>query len=454
MTHDPDWTAPKHGHDFRDDDILLVTGWLRSFVLAADMERRLGAVRERLTEARSRIIAGERAELFDSSDLAAWYLFQAEAYAKDRRFWVPEEAMRIVPIMKRLGIEFALLLQIEGIAERAARLMTSERRQPDAGLFEMLVALAYRRAGWTRVDFVPEERGRRRTPDLQVSRPGRSFAVECKRMMPSVYEQKERQRGEDLARPIHALCLELGASVVVEVIYNVELTAVPDEYLIAHVRERIDRRDITPWSDEFAEGQVRPVAWSLTHKVLSKDDVYFGSSRMIELMSGTYLHNAEHSIAARWRPAPERPFYAEAIYQASVVTWFSGSTDAILRKARHFKSTLSQAEEQLPSDRPGVVHVGFENTGGPEVDSARHFRNWLEAKFFEPRDSRLRWVYAHYFAPEATTRPNESWAITESVVPFRIGRHKTQWPLPNQLLLTAAEQMTEGVHWDRFQSQS
>jgi hypothetical protein len=452
MTHDPNWTAPKDGHDFRDEDILLTAGWLRSFVPKADMERRLEAARARLLAARARIFAGERAELFDPTDTAAWYVLQAEAYAKDRRLWVPEVAMRIAPIMKRLGLEFSSLIQIGGVEERAARLMTGERRQPDAGLFEMMVALAYRRSGWTHVDFVPEEPGRRRTPDLHVSRPRRRFAVECKRMMPSSYAQEERRRGEDLAKPIHALSLELGESAVVEVIYKIELVDVPDNYLVANVRDRIERRDLTPWSDDVAEGQVRPVNWPLARKVLSKDDVYFGSSRMIELLAGGYVHNADHSMAAKWRPAANRPSFAEAVYQASVVTWLSASTEATLRKATHFKSTLSRAESQLPPDRPGVVHVGFENLAGPEVDSARHLRNWFETRFFETRDSRLRWVYAHYFVPEATTRPDESWAIIESVAPFRVGRHGTQWPLPDQLLLTASELMTKGLHWDPPQS--
>ncbi len=33
---------------------------------------------------------------------------------------------------------------------------------------------------------------------------------------------------------------------------------------------------------------------------------------MIELLSGSYDHEADHSMAAKWRPAEKRPFYAEA----------------------------------------------------------------------------------------------------------------------------------------------
>ena len=57
---------------------------------------------------------------------------------------------RYAPIMTRIGQELPLLQTIRGVEERASRLMTAERRQPDGGLFELLVSLAYRRGGWCR----------------------------------------------------------------------------------------------------------------------------------------------------------------------------------------------------------------------------------------------------------------------------------------------------------------
>ena len=42
---------------------------------------------------------------------------------------------------------------------RAERLMRYDKRQPDGGIFEILVALAYRRRGWTTVEFIPERPG-------------------------------------------------------------------------------------------------------------------------------------------------------------------------------------------------------------------------------------------------------------------------------------------------------
>ena len=63
----------------------------------------------------------------------------------------------------------------------------------------------------------------------------------------------------------------------------------------------------------------------------------------------------------------------------------------------------------------------------------------------EPSTSRLRWVYASYFVPEITTAPNESWAITETTAPYKVGSHNTKWPLPDHLLLSRMRFTVGGV---------
>jgi hypothetical protein len=67
---------------------------------------------------------------------------------------------------------------------------------------------------------------------------------------------------------------------------------------------------------------------------------------------------------------------------------------------------------------------------------------------FDAGDTRLRWVYGEYFAPEVTTRSDESWAIEETSASYRIGRHRTPEPLPFHMLLTPEDKINHGVHWD------
>ncbi|ETI63515.1 hypothetical protein C100_12320 [Sphingobium sp. C100] len=444
---DPSWTAPRTGMDWRDDVVLLATAWLAELANGRTWAARIAATRDRFLLAKTEWGEGRMVPLYDPKDTAAWYVFQANAYAADRLNWVPEEAVRMVPTFTRIGEELPKLLEIPGAEARAARLMNADRSQPDGGLFELLVALAYRRAGWD-TRFVTERPGIAKTPDLFVSKGRRRWAVECKRMDRSSYQSREKARGEMLANAVHALALANGRSIAMTVVIDAELADLPDDYLVRRAASYFEHPRNAVWADEAGMGVIEEIDWSLARRVLAVDDVYFGSSRMIELLLGGYDHDFSHTMAGQWRPAPERPFWASALYQASVVSWRNVSIPAIRKKARHFRSVVAGATKQLPKDRPGVVHVGVESWSGGDVDGARHIFNKLEMLDFDPVDTRLRWVYGEYIAPEVTTRSDESWAIEETSASYRVGRHGTAEPLPNHMLLTPEHSIKHGVHWD------
>ncbi|MFC0409760.1 hypothetical protein [Roseomonas elaeocarpi] len=432
--------------DWQDDEVLRAINWLTSFADKRSFFERMEAVRSRFLEARSAWTSGELVSLYNLRDAAAWYMFQANAYAQERLHWIPEEAARIVPSLTRIAMELGDLSSISGVEERVSRFMNAERAQPDGGLFELLVALAYKRHGW-KVEFVPEMPGIARTYDIKVEKGRRRWAVECKRLNRSGYEMKEKMRGKQLAKPLHELALNASRSVVVQVAYKVELHEVPDDYLVRHLRTFLGGTAPHAWSDSEGRGVIRDVNWGLAHKVLAADDVYYGSSRMIELLVGRYNHDFSHSMAAKWRPSERSPFWAEAVYQASVVSWLSASADAVFKKAGHFRKVVAGAAGQIQCDRPGVVHVGVESWGGTTTDAIRHFLNAKEMRDFDASGSRLRWVYADYLAPEVTTRSYESWAVEETVVSYRIGRHSVGEPLPGHMLLTPENRSRHGVHW-------
>jgi hypothetical protein len=449
VARSPDWIAPRTGHDWQDEDVLRAATWLRSFIPERDFARRIDAARDHLVAVRAQWQEGLSPPLYDPADAIAWYIFQAESFAIDRTYWVPDATVRFVPFLKRLGQGIELLQSVPGAAERAARLMSSERRQPDAGLYELLVAFAYRRRGWTQVAFVPEIRGGPRTPDLHVARPGTRWAAECKRVVASTYAAREKIIGTALVQPVHALCLQRDVDAVVDIRWRIELGEVPANYLVRKVSEALDKRVPTFWSDEIAVGRVGPVLWGLARKIMAEDDVYYGSSRMFELLTGRHNPLMEYTLSAKWRQAVDRPFYAATLYRASVVSWINISPASIAAKTRHFKQILHGAEGQLPDDRPGVIHIGVESSPNPAVAAQRHLENMLEARFFKPRKSRLRWVYCNYFVPEQTTDPNETWAMTETMAPYKVGRHSTAWPLPDHFAISPDDEgLAPGVFWD------
>lgn len=442
----PLWIARRDGQDWRDEQVLAAIRWLTEPVDGPAWQKRIERVGATFEAARTSWRDGVRIPLFDPRDLIAWYVFQANAYAADRRDWYEPDAYRLATPFKRLGQLIPQLEDVDGARDRAARLMTEGRRQPDDGIYELLVAGAYRRHGWDKVEFVPERRGGGRTHDLNASAGRRRWAIECKRVGRSGYAAEERGHGIRLAAPVHELCRARGASLVMEVSFKAELSTVPEDHLAAAAGRFLDGRGPIRNSDELVDIQVRAADWQTLRRVLAHDDIYFGSSRMIELAAGHYADGADHDMQGEWTPSDDRPFHAHDVQRLCLVSWISGSPEAARRKAKHFRKMVADASDQLPGDRPGVVHVGYELVGGNGADGLRDFRNRVELATFDPGASRLRWVYGNYMVPVHTTARDESAALVETTATYQVGDHRTADPLPMHLLFSD-EGALPGPYW-------
>lgn len=286
----------------------------------------------------------------------------------------------------------------------------------------------------------------RKTQDLLVESGRRRWAAECKRVSRNAYEEEEYQIAEAMAKPVHGLARQRHLSIVLEVIFVVELKDVEPNYLLSRLHESFNRPHQHIWDDGISVGVIRQANLGQLQTVMVHDDVFYGSSRMVELLAGGYRQDFDHSVQALWAPAVERPLHATWVDQASVVSWRSASLDAVESKARHFRALVAKASRQLPDDCPGVIHVGYEAIGNNAVDAERHQRNRVEMWQFRPEGSRLRWVYANYLMPEHTTAKNENWAVSETTACYRIGRHRMSEPLPDHLVITS-ENGTPGDHW-------
>ena len=434
--HDTLWLAQRHGQDWRDEDVLTAVAWLQSLVPSAEWAPRLAAVEARFQAAKLEWAEGRRGALFNPADAIAWYVHQATRYADPALrpdFFLPA-GYRIAPLFQRIGQLRDALVGVDGGEARAARLMTENTAQPDDGIYELLVAGAYARRGWNDVRFVPEAPGVAKRNDLMVERPGDRWAVEIKRAGRSGYARDERLAGERMADGAHALSRNAGRSLLLLTRFRGELHTLGDDYLATKVERFLGSDGIYEWDDEGGEGMVADVDWARLHAVMVEDDIYFGSSRMVELLLGSYEPAVDFTMAGDWTPAEGRPLHAAWVDHLSLVGWRSGSDEAVRRKSMHFRSLIGQASLQLPGDRPGAIHVGYEGTGGNNEDGRRHALNRREMATFEPGGTGLRMVYGNYFMPELVTARNESAAVTETLAWYPVGRELMKEPLPGHLL--------------------
>ncbi|KQT33825.1 hypothetical protein ASG29_06500 [Sphingomonas sp. Leaf412] len=430
------WIAQREGQDWRDEDVLAGVGWLRSLVPSAEWADREAAVEMRFQAAKREWAQGRRVPLFDPEDAIAWYVHQATRYADPALrpdFFLPE-GYRIAPLFKRIGQLRDALIGIEGGEARAARLMTENTAQPDDSIYELLVAGAYARRGWATVRFVPETPGVGKRHDLMVERPGEGWGVECKRSGRSGYARDERLAGERMADGAHALSRRAGRPLIVLARFREELHTLGDDYLAARVGYFLNAVGPYEWDDEGGEGMVADVDWTRLHSVMVEDDIYFGSSRMVELLLGSYEPAVDFTMAGDWTPADGRPLHAEWVDHLSLVGWRSVSDEAARRKSMHFRGLVAKASTQLPGDRPGAIHVGYEGVGGNSEDGRRHELNRREMASFEPGRTGLRMVYGNYFMPELVTSRNESAAVSETLAWYPVGRGGVRDPLPGHML--------------------
>lgn len=387
---------------------------------------------------------------FDNADAFGWYLFLGEAFTDHPWNYEVVFGSRVIPFLAAIGRNLELLVSIEGFVDRARRLLTAERSQPNSGLFEILVAAAYAREGW-KVAFKPVQPGVSRTHDLDIMRGGDKYAVECKRMEGGEYVEGERERMRTLWKlPSLWLAKDEPRSTYLDVSFKVELKDVPEKYLLERVADFVDSKlPSLLWDDSLANGVVGdldlgPIRDSLKIGYLLHPGPVFN-----KLLTGSYYRYDNLIAVLSLKPAVN-PHFIDDLNLAVVARWASLSDAAVDKKARDIQSKLVEANAQLPRDIPGIIHIGFEALSGDEVEQRRYEKILERVETFHPEGSRLEFVYCHYFAPEAS--PEETWAMDET---FQwMGVRPSNRPL-SRGLLTPPDDGTaprSGVHWDAGKS--
>lgn len=334
-----------------DPDLRRAVEWFISFISADEWRSRRFAALERFLNAVTGNIAEDASgvgRFFSADDQFAWYLFLGQANLDHPTVYDFMFGSRVLPNLRSIGRSLDLLKGVEGVGQRVQRMLGPERRQPNGGLFELLVAAAYRREG-AEVRFVPEQPGVKKMHDMDIRIRGQEWAVECKRMELGEYKRN--------AKIIHILLAKMA----------------------------------------------------------------------------------------------ENPLYVAECDQAIVLDWESHSPAAIDGKARDVLKRLADGVRQLPDDRPGVIHIGFEAVDGDDVERLRYDKVVRTITNFDPQGKGLEHVYVHWFAPESS--PNRSEAFDETC--HWAGRRPEHLrPLRDDMLVLAPDGPTrEGVHWDGMTQQ-
>ena len=429
------------------------------FLSGNDWKARVAAVEDDIESGFSpgtlNFAAESDASAYTGPDRIGWYLYLVDAVQHHPLKYEPTQGARIIPVFKRLGADLDLLRSIGGAKDRVRRLLGSDRGQPDGGLFELLIALVWKRSGYATVEFIPET-SHRKTPDFLARSDRDEWFVECKQLRRrSQYSEREREKWLAMWLPFAQHLARDEYSLVFDIRFHVELETLPDDYLMEQLAGKLRFLSLpcTIASNDTWDVTAKPVDYRRARTHLERYCVRFPSEQLQELLAGYRDPRRSFSVAVagelvRLGGAVGHNRFLDDLSFATCSFWSCDAPQAIRRKARDVRHRLARAVEQLPSGGRCAVHVGLETLDGPLVEEERFDRIACSVFNFDALDKDLRWVYCHLF--EFYAPPDQGFAFDETVVHFGSQLSGGDEPIGlRYALLPEGGASSKGVHWRR-----
>jgi len=379
-------------------------------------------------------------------------MYLAETFLDRRESYEPIQGARVIPIFAQFGEHLELLNKIGGSRQRCLEIINAERGTPDAGLFEILTALMYRRDGWQTVELIPRSRKEKR-PDIRVQEGSAEWFVECKRLFGRPeYSTRERRKWLQMWQPLAKLLWEQKLPFVLEICFHVELSELPDDFLLKRLAEKLPLivPPCTVIEDREWAVQVRAVNMDRIREHLSQYFVKDPSDQLQELIIGRRVRQGGTTTLSLGKggtigPATGTNRVVERIDFAAGAVWDCDAPRSIETKARDIRSRLAEAVEQLPASSPSVVHIGLETLDGWFVEKERYRRICETVSSFDAKGKQLHWIYCHLFQPYSP--PEVDWEFDETVYFFSANNYEGPPPLKQHSMIVPYEHIRPGVHW-------
>ena len=385
-----------------------------------------------------------------------WYLYLAEKYLTSIPEYEPVQGARILPVLSRLGSDLDFLAQVGGISEKMNELVTNRPHHADSTLFEFLVAILWKRNGWSDVWFEPESASRK-SQDL-FAQSGRSrWAIECKRLSKnSEYSSKEREKWLRMWLRLSRWLKRKTHPIVLDIAFHVELETLHDDFVVAELAGKLPLITSYPCqiiSNDVWSVSVKRVDLGRADSHLRQYCVKYPSDQIAELIGGYRDPNRGFTFVCEGKYISQgtgHPFdiYLDKMDFAAGAFWHCDAPKSTEKRARDIRKQLSKAVNQLPKDVPGVVHVGLETLDGVAVEAERYQRILNTVKNFNRNGKNLKWIFCHLF--QHYSPPDCSFVIDETVYYFSNLFWMQDKPLKTiSVIAPDLDYSGSGVHWLR-----
>ena len=433
-----------------DPDVRRTFEWMRSLIDPNEWQARVNAIETEL----ERAITPGSGELLKNSisidaDRVGWYLYLAHTALFDITKFEPAQGAHVIPVFKALGSDLVLLRDVGGVEGRVARMLHEDRRQPDSIILELLVALLWRKNGFT-ADFIEESPTEKR-PDIVATRDSETWYIECKRLQQSSdYTEEERAKWLSMWRHLREFLFARSYPCVLDFTFHIPLDDLPEDFLVAQLADRLPNSlPATIFDNETWTVRVDAVDDEAIQQHLERYKVKYPGSQFNELIGGYIDSNrgftcAFEGVLERIGEGIGNNRFVSELGFAIGAFWSCDANSVLERKARDIRSHVAKAVQQLPAEGNTAIHVALETMDGPAVESLRHARIQSSMRNFQFGERPVPWLYCH--ALQSYSPPNGYWVIDESDWYFGPSANS---PLNNRSIIVPPEYQSadQGVHW-------
>lgn len=439
-----------------DTDIERAFEWLLGYMSPGEWEKRRTEIEQHLESLlkpkASEAEVTEFYRLIGGEDRIGWYLYLIETSQHEPYRTEVHQASRVLPIFKRLGIDLDQLLEIDGIESKARALLGPSKASPDSVMFEMVIALLWKRNGWEDVSFIPASSTEKR-PDIRAANADGEWFIETKRMAAnSGYSQKEREKWLRMWRVLKDCLVKHRYPFILDIAFHVELATLPDDFVAKELEGKL--RFVTGpchlISNATWDVRVKPVDFEKIRNHLADQYVKCHSRQLQELVGGSWERKKGFTfvmLSSNVRIGSDTGInqYVEDIDWTAGAYWHCDTERATEAKARDIRGHLADAVEQLPSAGRGIIHVGIETPDGEEVEAERYNRIVDTVMQFNAKGKDLRWIYTHLY--ESYSPPNKAWVSDETVYTFGVNENVNPEPIANHSAVVTADEESGITPW-------
>ena len=288
-------------------------------------------------------------------------------------------------------------------------MLEDETVYPDTALFELVIAGNYADRGF-QVEFIPEQKGIAKTPDLKYKNQyGQVFYIECKRLQKGKYETIEKQHHREIINYEKTMRILERFNLWMDIIYKSEVKDIPHDYIYEHLKYY--KGKFYTWNDIYGQGVVRPISLTpLLTDILINGSIMF-NTKFARLIKGDVLRDEYYNIYARVKPDDRDNRFVEFVHQAAHVTWRCVNEASFEGRSKHVTSLLKTIDDQLLNFGPGIAHIAIDVDVQGDVADKRRQKNIEAISRFKP-DSRLCRTMVHYMVPRIDE--DSAWMVDET----------------------------------------